>query len=425
MKSITITPSKLNGRIDIPASKSLCHRAIICAALAKGKSKLSNICDSDDIRTTVNAVKALGAEVTKLGNGTYIIDGSNTFSKTDPVGIDCRGSGSTLRFLIPLAFINKTDVVFTGREGLAKRSLSTYTELFDKCSAKYSASCNLSLPITIKSGMLGGRIIELRSDINSQFLSGLMFALPLLPQDTEIRLSAPFKSKGYIDMTIDILEKFGIKIQNQNYHIFKIRGFQKYKPADYSAEGDFSHAAFYLAAGALGNFVICNGLSVNTMQNDKKIIKIIEKMNGKIVIENGNIAAVPTILKGTNINISDCPDLLPAVAVMAIFAQGETVISGISNDERISAVTEQLNSLGATVIEQQNSLVIEGTDTISGGTASTNGDHRIAMALAIASTCCDNIVCINDSECINKSYPDFWRHFSMLGGITEEWIVNK
>ena len=426
MKSITITPSKLNGRVEIPASKSLCHRAIICAALAKGKSRLSNICDSDDIRTTINAVKALGAEVTKLGNGTYVIDGTNTFTKNETVGIDCRGSGSTLRFLIPLAFINKTDVVFTGREGLAKRSLATYTDLFDRCGAEYTASRNLSLPITVKSGMLGGRIIELNSGINSQFLSGLLFALPLLPGDTEIRLSSPFKSKGYIDMTLDILQKFGIKIYNHNYWLFRIHGFQQYKPANYSAEGDFSHAAFYLAAGALGNFVICNGLDPDTKQNDKKIIKIIEKMNGKIVVENGSIAAVPTLLKGTQINISDCPDLLPAVAVMAIFAQGETVITGISGEsDRISAVTEQLNSLGATIIEQQNSLIIEGTDTITGGTANTNNDHRIAMALAIASTCCDNIVCIEDSECINKSYPDFWNHFNMLGGITEEWIMNR
>ena len=149
-------------------------------------------------------------------------------------------------------------------------------------------------------------------------------------------------------------------------------------------------------------------------------------MNGKIVVENGSIAAVPTLLKGTEINISSCPDLLPAVAVMATFAQGETVITGIPKDnDRISQITEQLNSLGATIIEQQNSLVIEGADAITGGTSNTEGDHRIAMALSIASTCCDNIVCIEDSECINKSYPQFWEHFNMLGGMTEEWNMKQ
>lgn len=424
MKSITITPSKLNGRIEIPASKSLCHRAIICAAMAKGKSRLSNIADSDDIQTTINAVKALGAEVSDTGNGTYIIDGTNTFMKSDTVKIDCRGSGSTLRFMIPLAFANPTDVVFSGRERIAKRSLKTYTYLFDKCGADYTASNNLSLPITIKNGDLSGGIIELSSNINSQFLSGLLFALPMLHFDTEIRLSSPFKSRGYIDMTIDMLDKFGIKIYNHNYCVFRIRGFQQYKPFDYHAEGDFSHAAFYLAAGALGNFVVCNGLNLETRQNDKKIINIIEKMNGKIVVENGCIAAVPTSLKGTEINLSDAPDLLPAVAVMAIFAQGETIIRGIENEkERISMISEQLNSLGATIIEQPDSLMIEGMDTIAGGTANTCNDHRIAMALAIASTCCESIVCIEDSECINKSYPQFWNHFNSLGGITEEWIM--
>ncbi len=426
MKSITITPSKLNGRVEIPSSKSLCHRAIICAALAKGKSRLTNIADSDDIQATLNAVRALGAEVNNVGNGTYTIDGTNTFSKTDTVKIDCKGSGTTLRFLIPLAFANKTDVIFTGRERIAKRSLKTYTELFDKCGASYVASNNLSLPITIKDGNLSGGIIELSSNINSQFLSGLLLALPILQYDTEIRLSAPIKSKGYIDMTINMLAKFGIKISNYKYMVFKIHGFQKYKPFDYNAEGDFSHAAFYLAAGALGNFIVCSGLDVDSMQTDRKIIDIIEKMNGKIVVEKGCIAAVPTLLKGTTVNIGDCPDLLPAVVLMATFAQGETTITGIDNEkDRISNITDQLNSIGATIIEQSDKLIIEGVDSVSGGTANTCSDHRIAMALAIASTCSDNIVYIEDSECVNKSYPLFWKHFNSLGGTTDEWIMKE
>ena len=426
MKSITITPAKLNGRVVIPASKSLCHRAIICAAMAKGVSKLTNIADSDDIQTTINAVKALGAEVKNIGNGTYLIDGTNTFGTTDTVRIDCRGCGSTLRFLIPLAFANPTDVVFTGRERIAKRSLKPYTDIFDKCGANYTASNNLSLPITVKDGDLSGEIIELDAGINSQFLSGLLFALPIMPYDTEIRLSAPFKSKGYIDMTLDMLQKFGVTVYNYNYTTFRIHGFQQYKPFDYRAEGDFSHAAFYLAAGAMGNFVVCAGLDLDTKQNDKKIIDIIEKMNGKIVVENGNIAAVPTLLKGTEVNLSDAPDLLPAVAAMATFAQGETIIKGIDDEkERMSIVAQQLNSIGATIIEQHDCMIIEGTDTVAGGTANTFGDHRIAMALAIATTCANSIVCIEDSECINKSYPLFWEHFNSLGGITEEWIMRE
>lgn len=426
MKSITITPSKLNGRINVPSSKSLCHRAIICAALAKGKSRLTNIADSDDIQTTLNAVKALGAEVVNVGNGTYIIDGTNTLKNDDTVRIDCKGSKSTLRFLIPLSFVNKTEVIFTGREGLAKKSLKTYTDLFDILGANYSASAEGSLPITIKTGDLSGNIIELDSKINSQFLSGLLFALPISHFDTEIRLSAPFKSKGYLDMTLDILKKFGIKIYNHKYMTFKIHGFQEYKPFDYVAEGDFSHAAFYLAAGALGNFIVCNGLDTSTAQPDKSIINIIEKMNGRIVVENNSIAAIPTLLKGTHINIGKTPDLLPAVAVMAIFAQGETIISGIEDEkERAGNIAEQLNSLGATVIEQPGKLVIEGTDHAYGGTADSCFDHRIAMAVAIASTCCDSLVCINNSECVSKSYPNFWEHFNSIGGQTEEWIMGK
>lgn len=426
MKSTTITPSKLNGRIEIPSSKSLCHRAIICAALAKGKSTLTNIYESDDIQTTLNAVKSMGAEVKNLGNGKYSIDGTNTFTKKDTVRIDCRGCGSTLRFLIPLAFNTDEDVIFTGRERLEKRSLKTYTDLFDEFGAQYSASNNSSLPITIKKGNLSGNIIVLDSDVNSQFLSGLLFALPLEKYDTEIRLSGPFKSKGYLDMTIDILEKFGIKIYNHKYMLFRIKGNQSYMPFDYRAEGDFSHAAFYLAAGALGNFIVCNGLNLETKQVDRNIIEIIEKMNGKIVVENGAIAAVPTLLKGTEINIAKNPDLLPAICVMGTFAQGETIITGIEGDkERAINISNQLNSIGATIIEQSDRLIIEGGTTISGGTANTCNDHRIAMALAIASTCCESLVSVEDSEAINKSYPQFWEHFNSLGGITEEWIMNK
>lgn len=426
MKSVTLTPSKLNGRIEIPSSKSLCHRAIICAALAKGKSKLTNIYESDDIQTTINAVKSMGADVKNLGNGTYTIDGTNTFQKEDAIKIDCRGCGSTLRFLIPLAFNTDSDVIFTGRERLAKRSLKTYTDIFDALGAEYVDSINNSLPITIKKGDLSGNVIELDANVNSQFLSGLLFALPLAKYDTEIRLSGPFKSKGYLDMTIDILEKFGIKIHNHKYMLFRIHGNQSYQPFDYHAEGDFSHAAFYLAAGALGNFIVCNGLNLETKQVDKNIIDVIEKMNGQIVVENGAIAAVPTLLKGTEINISKNPDLLPAICVMATFAQGETIITGIESDkERAINIANQLNSIGATIIEQPNRLIIEGADSISGGTADTCNDHRIAMALAIASTCCESLVSVEDSEVINKSYPQFWEHFNSLGGITEEWIMNK
>ncbi len=426
MKSATITPSKLNGRIEIPSSKSLCHRAIICASLAKGKSTLTNIYESDDIQTTLNAVKSMGAEVISLGNGTYTIDGTNTFKQEGTVKIDCRGCGSTLRFLIPLAFNTDENVVFTGRERLEKHSLKTYTDIFDNLCADYVASNNSSMPITIKKGNLSGNIIELDANVNSQFLSGLLFALPLAKYDTEIRLSGTFKSKGYLDMTLDILEKFGIKIYNHKYMLFRIKGNQSYKPSDYHVEGDFSHAAFYLAAGALGNFVVCNGLNLETKQVDKNIIDVIEKMNGQIVAENGAIAAVPTLLKGAEINISKNPDLLPAICVMGTFAQGETIITGIENEkERAINVANQLNSIGATIIEQQNRLVIEGGTGISGGTASTCNDHRIAMALAIASTCCESLVSVEDSEAVNKSYPQFWEHFTSLGGTVEEWNMNK
>ena len=427
MKSVTLTPSKLNGSIVIPPSKSLCHRAIICASLAHGISEIHNTGQSLDIDATIDAMTALGANISRDGDR-LIIDGTHTFKKATSSIIDCMESGSTLRFLIPIALHSNAPITFTGHGRLPTRPLDTYYTLLDQKGIKYSNDSG-ALPLTINSGDISG-VLEIEGDISSQFISGLLFSLPLYPFDSEIRITTPLESKGYVDLTIDIMEKFGVTIHNNHYHTFRIHGGQTYKPTNYTVESDYSQAAFFLAAGALGSFVVCKGLSLESKQGDREIIKIIERMGGNIVCENGGIAALPSTLHGCEIDASQIPDLVPILTVLASLAEGETLITGasrlrIKESDRLSSITEQLNSLGATVLEKNDGLIIEGASILKSGTTNSCNDHRIAMAVAIATTCCSDIVVLEDSDCVKKSYPHFWSDFASLGGIVDEWNVGE
>ncbi|MDD3766954.1 MAG: 3-phosphoshikimate 1-carboxyvinyltransferase [Eubacteriales bacterium] len=427
MKSVTITPKKLSGSVSIPPSKSLCHRAIICASLAKGISIINNIGNSEDIDKTIEAMKALGAQI-KREDTRLIIDGSKTFSVLEPTALDCGESGSTLRFLIPLALHCKVPVTYTGKGRLGERPLDSYYQIFNRSGIKYKHT-NERLPLTVYPGDISGTI-EIEGNVSSQFVSGLLLSLPLYNFNSEIRITTPLESRGYVDMTIDVMRKFGIDVRNNNYHSFKVSGGQSYRPFEYTVEGDFSQAAFFLAAGALGSFVVCKGLNSSSLQGDREIIDIIKRMGGEVVIENDNIAALPAKLKGVEIDASQIPDLVPILTVLGSLAEGETIIKNaarlrIKESDRLSAITQQLNALGATIIEKNDGLVIEGISSLKGGTTSGCNDHRIAMSVAIASTCCDEEVVLNDSDCVKKSYPHFWQDFKILGGQVDEWNVGE
>ena len=423
MKSVTLTPSELRGSITVPPSKSLSHRAVICAALAEGISVIHNIGASEDIEVTIDAMRSLGAEIRRDGT-TLTIDGSKTMRRSEPLTIDCGESGSTLRFLMPLVLHCAAEVTFIGRGRLPMRPLNTFYTIFDRCGVSYSCTEGL-LPITVGTGDISG-VNEIEGNISSQFVSGLLFSLPLFPYKSEIRINTPLESRGYVDMTIDVMRQFGVEVENNNYHTFKIKGGQRYTPQDYTVEGDFSQAAFFLAAGALGSFVVCKGLNPSSIQGDKQIIDVIKRMGGGIVIENDGIAAVPSKLHGTKIDAAQIPDLVPIMTVLGALAEGETVISNasrlrIKESDRLSAITEQLNALGATVLEKNDGLIIEGINALNGGTTSSCNDHRIAMSIAIASSRCSEEVVVNDSECVKKSYPHFWQDFESLGGHVDEW----
>lgn len=432
MNYIAINPKSLDGNVFIPTSKSICHRALICAGLSEGISNIYGITFSKDIDATMKAMSNLGAAFTKehssIKESTITVKGITKVQGNKPI-INCFESGSTLRFMIPIVAALGENASFTGAEALAKRPLSPYYDIFNSQGLIYK-NVEGKLPLTLY-GKLSAGEYKVRGDISSQFISGLLFALPLLNGDSNIIITSKLESKSYVDLTIETLKKFSINVENYGYDEFLIKGNQKYKACNYKIEGDYSQAAFFMAAGVLGDFpVCCEGLNINSLQGDRVIVDLIKKMGGNIKAEGNKITAIPSKLKGITIDVSDCPDLVPILAVLAALSEGTTEIINagrlrIKESDRLSTITKVLSIFGAEITEKKDSLIIKGKVSLMGGAVDSFNDHRIAMAAAIASIKCNKQVIIKDSQCIEKSYPNFWKDFNMLGGDIHEWSVGK
>ncbi|HCW03273.1 MAG TPA: 3-phosphoshikimate 1-carboxyvinyltransferase [Clostridium sp.] len=409
--------STLQGKVNIPSSKSVGHRALICAALAEGTSIIRNINLSKDIKATAGVLEALGAAI-KIDEREINVKGTNKL-KYSASELFCNESGSTLRFLIPVAMLQEDTVTFTGRGKLVERPLTPFYNIFDKQRLYYKNN-NGMLPLEVK-GRLKAGDFSIEGNVSSQFISGLMFALPLLNENSKIIVDGKLESRPYIDLTIDVLREFGVNIDNNNYESFTIKGGQKYTAKDYTVEGDYSQAAFFLAAGLLNGKVQCMNLKKDSLQGDKEFINIATRMGGKIIEEDHGFIAIKSDLTATDIDASQVPDLVPILAVLASVSQGQTVIYNaarlrIKECDRLQAVTTELNALGANIIEKEDSLIINGVKSLKGGKVKSWNDHRIAMSMTIASLVCENPVIIEDYKAIDKSYPDFYEDFISLGG---------
>lgn len=431
MADLKIYPSKLKGEVKIPPSKSMAHRAIICAALSDGLCIIENIDYSDDIIATIDAMNSLGAKIVKHKDYIEVIGAYGSDEKPQETRIiDCNESGSTLRFLVPISLLFKGSSKFIGRGNLGKRPLTTYYNIFERQGIEYSyEEGNLNLVIN---GELNPGTFEVEGNVSSQFITGLLFTLPLLKEDSKIIITTEMESKGYIDLTLRAMNDFGVEIINNNYREFIIKGNQKYKARNYRVEGDYSQAAFFLCADSLGNEVLCKDLDLNSLQGDKEVIDILERMN---VIFNANDIGVKGTTNGelasTVIDGSQCPDIIPVLTSVAALTKGTTEIINagrlrIKECDRLAAVTSELNKLGAKIIEKEDGLVVTGVEKLQGGVEVwSHKDHRIAMTLAIASTRCEEPIVIKDYECIAKSYPKFFEDFKALGGNVHEWNVGK
>ena len=405
MSKITITPKKLSGRVQVPPSKSIAHRAIICASLANGTSVVSNLSFSDDIKATIDAMKKAGADISISGDTATIV-GINSFEKVDSL-IDCNESGSTLRFLIPVMASLFPEVSFTGRGRLGKRPLDVYYDIFKRQNICYSVNDN---PFTLSiSGRLTGGIFEVPGDISSQFITGLLLALPLADTDSEIIITGALESRGYLDLTLEAIKAFGVNIVNEEYKRFIIKGNQRYIPTSYTVEGDYSQAAFFEVANFIGNNVEIIGTNPDSLQGDKQILEIIDTLK--------NATETDFVV----IDGSQCPDIIPIASVAACLRKGKTQFVNVGRlrlkeSDRLSVVAQELAKLGGNIEVVDDSLVICGVESFCGAVVDSHNDHRIAMMLAIAASCSDGQVKIVGHECVSKSYPDFFEVYKSLGG---------
>ncbi|SFD15564.1 3-phosphoshikimate 1-carboxyvinyltransferase [Clostridium uliginosum] len=441
MGNLKLYPKKLEGEVKIPPSKSMAHRAVICAALGNGISKIENIDYSDDIIATIDAMSSLGAKITKKEDYLEVCGVKWNPSNNDECSklhlksnseriIDCNESGSTLRFLVPIAALFDGVNRFVGRGNLGKRPLDTYYNIFDKQGIKYSYKDGI---LDLKTeGRLKSGEFKVKGNISSQFITGLLFTLPLLDEDSKIIITTEMESKGYIDLTLSAIKDFGVDIINNNYEEFIIKGNQSYKSRDYRVEGDYSQAAFFLSADAISNDVIVNDLKLDSLQGDKEVLDILERMGLSLRYKNsGLIGKVEGNLRATVIDGSQCPDIIPVISLVAALSEGTTEIINagrlrIKECDRLSAVTCELNKLGTKISEKEDGLIIKGVKELKGGVEVwSHKDHRIAMTLAIASTVCDLPIILKDYECVSKSYPEFWEDFKAIGGVFNEWNVGE
>lgn len=405
--NIRITPTPLSGGVDIPASKSVAHRLIIAAALAKGRSVIDNVYPSKDILATIGAMKALGAGITLEGDRA-VIDGITEPPKKATV--DCCESGSTLRFLIPVACALGVETTFIGSGRLPERPITPYLEELPKHGIEFDYDD--TMPFTVRGRLTGGEF-RIAGDISSQFITGLLLALPLVEGDSRIVLTSHLESKPYVDITRGCLEQFGCKVAELSDG-YAVSG-TALAACSCAVEGDYSQAAFFIVANALGSNVNIRGLNVNSFQGDKKIVEICEKM---VYNENGG-------LKPFDIDCSDIPDLVPILAVLGCFCEGRSYIRNaarlrIKECDRLAAVSESLNALGGRVTELPDELIIDGVGELAGGIVPDFNDHRIPMAMTVASTRSRGAVTILGAQCVSKSYPDFFEVCRSLGVRFEE-----
>lgn len=416
MTKVSINPKSLKGEIKIPPSKSMSHRAIICAALAEGKSVVSNLIFSKDIEASIGAMEALSAKFTR-GEDFLEVEGIKEI-KNKEATIDCNESGSTIRFMIPIAAALSAKASFVGQGRLVERPLDLYAEAFEKKNMAYNYSGRL--PFEVNSQLKSGRY-QIRGDVSSQFISGLLFALPLLDGKSQIDIIGKFESKAYVDLTLSALADFKIDIKKGEKNSYIIEGSQKYIAKDYRVEGDYSQGAFWLVAGCIGEGLLCKDLNSSSLQGDKEVVDILKRMGADIEISKNEISISRSDTKGTIIDAAECPDLIPVLCVLAALSEGESrVINGqrlrIKESDRIKSTVSELSKLGADIVETEDGMIINGKKMLDGGQVSSWNDHRIAMALAIASIRCKDKVVIDGSDSVSKSYPNFFEDFASLGG---------
>lgn len=418
---IKIYPSLLSGTLVPPSSKSMGHRALICAALAKGTSQIIGLDDSKDMQATQNCLRALGACFQESEEGLKVI-GCDPKKLAHSAVLECGESGSTLRFLLPIAALADQAIRLEGKGRLMARPMKVYEELFDEQHLFYEQD-----PSSIQiHGPLQAGTFSIPGNVSSQFISGLLFALPLLSQNSQIHIKKPYESKSYVDLTLSALAYSGIDVE-EKADGYWIAGNQKYEAKTYSIEKDFSQMAFFAVLAALQAPLTIQGMSLDSAQGDKAILPILEKAGAKITYHPDSITIAPAPLKGQVIDLADCPDLGPILCVLAAFSEGESQIIHASRlrmkeSDRIAAMEEELRKWGVSISCDEDTITIQGKksyavpeEVIIQG----HNDHRIVMACTIFALNTDRPTLIEGAEAVSKSYPTFFEDIQRLHGKVE------
>ena len=412
----TILPGARTGEVHIPASKSQAHRMLLCAAMGENEVTLRCRGLSKDILATVACLKALGASVDAEGEVLHLRPVS-----APPPGLcllPCGESGSTLRFLLPLVGALGASAVFEREGRLPERPIEPLgRELCRNGMDIRSDGARLSC-----SGQLRPGAFSLPGNISSQYISALLMTLPLLEGESTLHMEGALESAAYVAMTEEVLRLGGVRTEKTGYG-YRIPGGQRclFAP-ELSVEGDYSNAAFFLCAGALSERGIrVTGLDPQSRQGDRAIVPLLEEMGAQVASDGSSVTVKRDALHGITIDASPIPDLIPVLSVVAAAASGETrVIHAqrlrLKESDRLHSTTQMLRALGAEAEELPDGLVIRGGRTLAGGTVDACGDHRIAMSAAVAGGICRGAVTICGSECVQKSYPDFWTDFQQLKG---------
>ncbi|MEJ2280504.1 MAG: 3-phosphoshikimate 1-carboxyvinyltransferase [Candidatus Bathyarchaeota archaeon] len=407
----------ISGSVSAPPSKAYTHRMLIASSLSNGVSKVLNPLVSEDTQATLRAVNAFGVK-TEINENYWTIYGQESVTTPSDV-VDCRESGSTLRFMIPVAALASGPSSFLFGASFENRPITPLLRSLQDLGAESTVNKN---SVSVCGGGINGGRTSIRGDISSQFISGLLFACPKAKKDTEISISTPLESKGYVEMTLEVLVEHGLEGSiNPNLSKLWIPSNQNYSPCDHVVPGDFSSAAFLFAAAAItSSKITVKNLNYNTSQGDIAILEILGDMGGLITVGNDFITFEGNQLSAVDIDAKDIPDLVPICAVLACYAHGTTEIFHAhrlryKESDRLDSMYRELKKMGANITQKEDGLIITGSSDLHGTIIDSHNDHRIAMACAVAALGVKGKTKIQNVECINKSYPNFFNDMKVLG----------
>ncbi len=401
----------------MPPSKSITHKAIIASSLAKGKSTIYNISDTKDILATIGVMENFGV---KFQRDEDIIHIDSSDFKICEAYFNCYESGSTLRFTLPIALSVGGEFIFDGLDSLKKRQLDVFNLIFKQDEINNKELGNFHLPILLK-GKLKSDTYHLDGEMSSQFLSGMLFGLSNINDDVErtIVVDTKLESKAYVDLTIDVLESFGVIVQNENHEKFTIIK-KEYTPREYTVEGDFSQVAYFALAGIIGNKVFVDSVNKKSKYGERAIIDIVKSFGARVEELDDGYVFYKSKTKGITVDVSEVPDLAPVIFSLGAISEGETIVTGIDShrlleDDIVLSMITELRKLGANILEVGDHVKIIGVEKLKGGVVlESYNDHRVAMALGVLATICDEEVIIKNAECVEKSFKMFFHVLKKL-----------